>query len=627
MLNLINMSNKETNLMQIDDQSKINNYITMRNNDNLYTNLPGDNMGQKLIQSKENKKKVKPIYFYSVLIGLIIVSFIVGIVILLTKENDCPDNPEPSFELNSSNYIKIDGFFIYSGNNIRVIGANFLHKQDIFVVGNNKNFTIDNEGKIKNVGQDNFPLYFYFNENITNISNLFRDVKCFKTVDLSRMDSSKIIDVSSMFENSGFEEIYFGKKDTTKKFNKMEEETQNKYFDTSKILNAASLFKDCAKLKKIQLSPDFNVGKNAKEMFKGCIELEDVNIDFIISTEIEDMESMFENCKSLKDISFSNDFLTGEIKNLINCFKNTGLTTLDIGYFRLYNLESFNNIFDGSSIKGTLVIGKYYSDDDLRDELFKEIAKVTDPTTHVYTPNGTFIDQIFKDIYNIERNLDISVTPIYIDYKINYREDADYKLYSKKLHFALGWDFNKDNVYDLDSSIVTFNYNIEPLAYVYFNHLSEYDGAINLNNDDVTGEGDGDDEEIRVELDLLPYEVQIFTVQINSYKRNSLKDVKSAYIRISADGDVLGTYSINDAGDNIGLLIGCFYRIPTKSINDWYFKPLREVIPGHFVKESVNAIQEKLRPFFQKRSLPSDTIYNFIDDEELEDLIKKALNK
>ena len=214
------MSNKETNLMQIDDQSKINNYLTMRNNDNLYTNLPGENMGQKLIQSKENKKKVKPIYFYSVLIGLIIVSFIVGIVILLTKENDCPDNPEPSFELNSSNYIKIDGFFISSGNNIRVIGANFLHKQDIFVVGNNKNFTIDNEGKIKNVGQDNFPLYFYFNENITNISNLFRDVKCFKTVDLSRMDSSKIIDVSSMFENSDFEEIYFGKKDTTKKFNK-----------------------------------------------------------------------------------------------------------------------------------------------------------------------------------------------------------------------------------------------------------------------------------------------------------------------------------------------------------------------------------------------------------------------
>ena len=106
-----------------------------------------------------------------------------------------------------------------------------------------------------------------------------------------------------------------------------------------------------------------------------------------------------------------------------------------------------------------------------------------------------------------------------------------------------------------------------------------------------------------------------------------MKDVKSAYIRISADGDVLGTYSINDAGDNIGLLIGCFYRIPTKSINDWYVKPLREVIPGHIVKESVNAIQENLLKKKKKRSLPSDTIYNFIDDEELEDLIKKALNK
>ena len=35
-------------------------------------------------------------------------------------------------------------------------------------------------------------------------------MKCFKAIDLSKMDSSKMIDVSNMFENSEFEEINFG---------------------------------------------------------------------------------------------------------------------------------------------------------------------------------------------------------------------------------------------------------------------------------------------------------------------------------------------------------------------------------------------------------------------------------
>ena len=89
----------------------------------------------------------------------------------------------------------------------------------------------------------------------------------------------------------------------------------------------------------------------------------------------------------------------------------------------------------------------------------------------------------------------------------------------------------------------------------------------NLNLDDLTGEGDGDDEEIRVTLDLLPPEVKFFTVQINSYRGNSLKHVKSAYIRLSSGTEVIGTYSINQAGNNIGLLIGCFL----KSSDSWYF--------------------------------------------------------
>lgn len=132
------------------------------------------------------------------------------------------------------------------------------------------------------------------------------------------------------------------------------------------------------------------------------------------------------------------------------------------------------------------------------------------------------------------------------------------KIINYILHVGLGWDYNQSNRYDLDSSILTFDYNINFLAKVNYQQLEEYNGTISLNGDDVTGEGEGDDEEIRILLDKLLSEVQIFTVQINSYTQNSLKYVKSAYIQLSTiENEVIGTYSISQAGENIGLLIGC----------------------------------------------------------------------
>ena len=51
-------------------------------------------------------------------------------------------------------------------------------------------------------------------------------------------------------------------------------------------------------------------------MFKGCTNLEEVNTTHIISNEIEDIESLFEDCESLREISFSKEFLTGEVRSL-----------------------------------------------------------------------------------------------------------------------------------------------------------------------------------------------------------------------------------------------------------------------------------------------------------------------
>ena len=624
-INNTSINNTSINNNSINNNSINNNSLT---NNSINNNTINDTSIEENKQIEEKivyKKFFKPIHIIFVLLGiLVLVLVIVALVFIFKKDDNLEEEDLIDFDETDYNYIITtmnDDFEIPSNKKIQVVGANFHHKNQTFIVGKkDRTFVIDNEGFIKGVTKEDFPLYIFFNESITNGSCLFQNVQCFKTADLSKMDTKNLINISNMFENSNLQEIYFGtgKIDNNNRnldedsdsnnytdyndediyYNNQEEEEdfeeekekRKEYFEANKIKDASSIFMNCKKLKKIQLSPLFNVGKNATQMFKGCSKLEDIDTTLISSTEILEMESMFEDCESIKNISFSNDFLTGEIKSLTNVFKNTKLTTLDISYFRLFNLKTTSNIFEGASIKGTLKIGKYYSNDNIRDNLFKEIAKVTDSNSNVFTPNGTTINQIFENIYYNEKKVRITVTQMNIDYNIKYREDENYKIYSNFLHFGLGWDFDESNTYDLDSSVVTFDKNIRYLDRVNYQQLNAYGGVINLNQDDLTGEGDGDDEEIRILLDSLPSEVQTFTVQLNSFRNNSLKNVKSAYMRLSTDSEVIGTYSINDAGNNIGLLIGSF----SKNNDSWYFKPLNRVIPGYVVTKSISSIQEIL---------------------------------
>ena len=200
---------------------------------------------EKKIQNTEkiNTKSCKLIHIFLIALGVaILIGAAIGIVIVIKKkkqENEEKGNNEKNKEneeeekkkkedeeieenckpiilgeINENNYIKTkvyEDFIIPSDKKIRVVGENFKDKKSTFIIGKNKNkFIIDDNGIIEGITKNDFPLYYSFNESITNGSYLFKDVKCFKEIDLSKMDSSKMIDASNMFENSNFEEIYFG---------------------------------------------------------------------------------------------------------------------------------------------------------------------------------------------------------------------------------------------------------------------------------------------------------------------------------------------------------------------------------------------------------------------------------
>ncbi|MDD1641427.1 MAG: TerD family protein [Methylococcaceae bacterium] len=95
-----------------------------------------------------------------------------------------------------------------------------------------------------------------------------------------------------------------------------------------------------------------------------------------------------------------------------------------------------------------------------------------------------------------------------------------------KVVMGLGWDAKKSgggmlkgmfgggssSSIDLDASCVLFNDQNKVVDTVYFGQLKSRDGSIVHTGDNRTGDGDGDDEQIIVDLDKIPATVKRYTL-------------------------------------------------------------------------------------------------------------------
>lgn len=103
------------------------------------------------------------------------------------------------------------------------------------------------------------------------------------------------------------------------------------------------------------------------------------------------------------------------------------------------------------------------------------------------------------------------------------------------LHIGLGWDPVKktgflgrltggSNEIDLDASVVLVDANKRVLDTVWFRQLKSTDGSVVHSGDNLTGEGDGDDEIIRVDLQRISREVAHLVVTVNSFRGQTFND-------------------------------------------------------------------------------------------------------
>lgn len=112
----------------------------------------------------------------------------------------------------------------------------------------------------------------------------------------------------------------------------------------------------------------------------------------------------------------------------------------------------------------------------------------------------------------------------------------------KNIMVGLGWDVNEfDNGADFDLDASAFALGANGLCptekdFIFYGNLAHSSGAITHMGDNLTGEGDGDDEQIQVDLSIIPANIErvAFTVTIYDAvaRRQNFGQVSNAYIRI-----------------------------------------------------------------------------------------------
>ena len=164
----------------------------------------------------------------------------------------------------------------------------------------------------------------------------------------------------------------------------------------------------------------------------------------------------------------------------------------------------------------------------------------------------------------------------------------------KNLRLAAGWDmvhFGSD--YDLDLCAYLLGENGFPIrsGNSCVCYAKKKACGLRLDKDNLTGEGDGDDENIYIHLDDVTNEVQkiVFAVVIYNAGRKSFEGVKNAYVRLldTDDGDrEICRYDLTrDGGNHTAVVVAELYR----ENGSWSFKAR-----GEYMNETISSLKNKV---------------------------------
>ena len=158
----------------------------------------------------------------------------------------------------------------------------------------------------------------------------------------------------------------------------------------------------------------------------------------------------------------------------------------------------------------------------------------------------------------------------------------------KEVAIGLGWDARATDgtAFDLDASAFLLGANgkvADDSHFIFYGQLSFPNGSVVHQGDNLTGDGDGDDEVIEVDILRVPEYVQkiSFSVSIHeaAQRRQTFGMVDNAYIRVvnKADGKELARYDLSEDGSTeTAMIFGELYR----HNGDWKFRAVGQGFAG-----------------------------------------------
>ena len=157
-----------------------------------------------------------------------------------------------------------------------------------------------------------------------------------------------------------------------------------------------------------------------------------------------------------------------------------------------------------------------------------------------------------------------------------------------KMVLGLGWDVRATDgsAFDLDASAFLLNASGKVRSdadFIFYNQAKSADGSVEHTGDNRTGEGDGDDEAIVVDLTRVPADVEKVAVAVTIHdaeaRNQNFGQVSSAYIRCvnESNNTEVARYDLSeDASVETAMIFGEIYR----HNGEWKFKAIGQGFKG-----------------------------------------------
>ena len=152
-----------------------------------------------------------------------------------------------------------------------------------------------------------------------------------------------------------------------------------------------------------------------------------------------------------------------------------------------------------------------------------------------------------------------------------------------KVVVGLGWDVNQFDTggdFDLDATafLLTDTGKISRSEdFVFFGNLTHPSGSVQHLGDNLTGAGDGDDEQIKIDLSRVPENITKIAFTVTIYeaeqRRQNFGQVNNAFIRIynEVSGEELLRY---DLGEDFSIETAAVFGELYKNGNEWKFNAI-----------------------------------------------------